>query len=204
MEAITRAYLEQVSTTRNREETLDFSGVSFAGLDLSALDLRDMKFSHADFRNANLKGTNFKRSDLSFVDISGADLLCANLEHADLTGIQFDDSTKYFKMRCPETGAFMAYKKCFNDRVVQLLIPGDAKRCSATNPACRCSKAKVLSIKSIDYQESFEEATSYVNEDFVYRVGQMSEVKDFNEDRWMDSTTGIHFFMTREEAVGYM
>ncbi|MEG1715213.1 MAG: DUF5758 domain-containing protein, partial [Lachnospiraceae bacterium] len=29
------------------------------------------------------------------------------------------------------------------------------------------------------------------------------EVKDFNQDRWMDSTTGIHFFMTREEAIAY-
>nr|WP_278247372.1 DUF5758 domain-containing protein [Clostridium botulinum] len=28
-------------------------------------------------------------------------------------------------------------------------------------------------------------------------------MKDFDEDRWMDSTTGIHFWMTREEAKNY-
>ena len=38
---------------------------------------------------------------------------------------------------------------------------------------------------------------------FVYRKGQWVEVKDFNEDRWMDSTTGIHFWMERKEALSY-
>jgi len=28
-------------------------------------------------------------------------------------------------------------------------------------------------------------------------------VLDFNEDRWQDSTTGIHFWLTREEALAY-
>ena len=95
------------------------------------------------------------------------------------------------------------YKKCVNDRVVQLLIPADAKRTSATLPSCRCSKAKVLSIKNFDETEEFEEAWSLVDENFVYRKGQWVEVKDFNEDRWMDSTTGIHFWMNRNEALGY-
>ncbi|MCW6088527.1 DUF5758 domain-containing protein [Clostridium sporogenes] len=28
-------------------------------------------------------------------------------------------------------------------------------------------------------------------------------MKDFDEDCWMDSTAGIHFWMTREEAKNY-
>ncbi len=74
---------------------------------------------------------------------------------------------------------------------------------SSTLPSCRCNKAKVLTIKSFDYKENYMEAWSLVDENFVYRVGEWVEVKDFDEDRWMDSTRGIHFWMTREEAKSY-
>ncbi len=136
-------------------------------------------------------------------NIEGANLYAAVLEYAKLDGIIFDEDTKWFHLHCPEKGAFLAYKKCFNDRLVQFLIPADAKRTSATLPSCRCNKAKVLTIKSFDYKESYMEAWSLVDENFVYHVGEWVEVKDFNEDRWMDSTTGIHFWMTREEAKNY-
>lgn len=204
MKNITKEILVDISMSRLKEETPDFSGVSFAGFDLTALDLRKMNFSRACFKGANLTGANLRGSDLSYADISGANMLGANLEYVNMTGIVFDEATQYFRMACPEKGEFVAYKKCFNDRIVQLLVPADAKRCCATNPACRCSKAKVLSIKSIDSRETYDEATSFVDEDFVYRTGHMVEVKDFNEDRWMDSTTGIHCWMTRESAIGYM
>ncbi len=111
--------------------------------------------------------------------------------------------TKWFRLHCPEKGAFLAYKKCVNDRMVQLLVPEDARRTSATMPSCRCDKAKVLTIKSFDFKEEFEEAWSLVDEDFVYRKGEWVQVDDFNEDRWQDSTTGIHFWLTREEAKAY-
>ena len=64
-------------------------------------------------------------------------------------------------------------------------------------------KSHVLTIKSFDYSEEYDEAWSLVDENFVYRRGQWVEVKDFNEDRWQDSTTGIHFWLTREEAKAY-
>ncbi|MEF9946107.1 MAG: pentapeptide repeat-containing protein [Lachnospiraceae bacterium] len=180
------------------------TAISFKEMDLTGRDLREMDLTGADFQGANLTGVNLRKSILKGANFKGANLLCTNLEYADLTDIIVDENTRHYRMNCPETGAFVGYKKCFNDRIVQLLIPADAKRCSATNPACRCSKAKVLSIKSIDSQESYEEATSFVDENFVYRVGNWVEVSNFNEDRWMDSTTGIHFWMTREGAIGYM
>ena len=79
----------------------------------------------------------------------------------------------------------------------------DAKRTSATGETCRCNKAKVLSIKSFDGKTSYKEAMSLVDPKFIYRVGQWMEVKNFNEDRWYDSTTGIHFWLTPEEAKAY-
>ena len=146
---------------------------------------------------------SFRGCDMRKCNIEGADLFGAVLEYARLDGIISDGDTKWFRLRCPEEGAFLGYKKCVNDRMVQLLIPADAKRTSATLPSCRCSKAKVLTIKSFDFTQNFDEAWSLVDEDFVYKKGEWAEVKDFNEDRWQDSTTGIHFWMTREEAEAY-
>ena len=39
--------------------------------------------------------------------------------------------------------------------------------------------------------------------EFNFKVGEMVEVKDFDENRWNECSTGIHFFLTREEAVKY-
>ena len=38
---------------------------------------------------------------------------------------------------------------------------------------------------------------------FKYTVGETVEVKDFDPDRWNECSTGIHFFMDRQEAVEY-
>lgn len=185
-----------------------FENVCFDDVDMSGTNIENTLFLECTFRRTNFRGANMKSAvlrddDLSGANIEGANLLCAVLEHANLEDIVYNDETQYFKLYCPETGAFLGYKKCFNDRLVQLLIPADAKRTSATRNSCRCNKAKVLTIKSFDYQEEFEEAWSLADENFVYRKGQWVEVKDFNEDRWMDSTTGIHFWLTREEAKAY-
>lgn len=186
----------------------DFKNVIFDGADLSGCILENTYFSQCTlkqtlFINVNLKAANLRFCDLSHANICGANLLCTVLEGANLEGIIFDENTKFFRLYCPEKGAFLGYKKCFNNRLVQLLIPQDGKRTSATANSCRCNKAKVLTIKSFDYKENFGEATSLVDENFIYRVGETLEIKDFNEDRWRDSTTGIHFWLTREEALKY-
>ena len=46
-------------------------------------------------------------------------------------------------------------------------------------------------------------ANSYVDENFIYREGQWAIPDKFTEDRWVESTHGIHFWMTREEAIKY-
>lgn len=185
-----------------------FERVCFDGADMSNSSIHnalflDCTFRATDFRGTDMQNAALRYADMTAADIRGADLFCAVLEYAKLDGVIADEDTKWFRMHCPETGAFLGYKKCFNDRLVQLLIPADAKRTSATRPSCRCSKAKVLTIKSFDYQEQFDEAWSLVDENFVYRKGQWVEVPDFDEHRWNDSTTGIHFWMTREEAKAY-
>ena len=192
---------------------IDFSLSSFFDVRLDGCNFQRCKFENAlldgnslagaDFRNASLKGCCMRSCDMTDCDLRGADLFSSVLEKAKKDGWKTDDETKWYKLHCPEEGAFVGYKKCIGDRIVQLLIPADAKRTSATLPTCRCSKAKVLCIKNFEETKEFEEAWSMVDENFVYRKGQWVEVLDFNEDRWMDSTTGIHFWMSRREAMGY-
>lgn len=194
-------------------ENIDFSLSSFQEVILNGADFHGSSVENAlfdgcsmygaDFRDARMVTASLRYCDMRCCDIRGADLFGAVLEFAKLDRIVSDENTKWFRLHCPEKGAFLAYKKCMNDRLVQLLVPADAKRTSATLPSCRCSRAKVLTIKSFDYQENFDEAWSLVDENFVYRRGEWIEVKDFNEDRWQDSTTGIHFWLTREEAMAY-
>ena len=38
---------------------------------------------------------------------------------------------------------------------------------------------------------------------FIYRIGDIIEVADFDTNRWNECASGIHFFITRQEAVNY-
>ena len=62
----------------------------------------------------------------------------------------------------------------------------------------------MLSITNLDGSESgLSEIESDYDGDFVYRVGETVEVPDFDDNRWNECAAGIHFFITRDEAVKY-
>ena len=107
-------------------------------------------------------------------------------------------------MNCPEKGSFIGFKKVSNNLIVELEITEDALRSSATGRKCRCSKAKVLSITNIDGTESnTNHAVSLRDPAFVYTVGKTVEVPDFDINRWNECAPGIHFFISRQEAVDF-
>ena len=149
---------------------------------------------------ANLYGADLRGADLHGANLYGADLYGANLRGAKIEERLIDI---FFPMCCPEYGAFIGFKKA-HDYIVKLLIPEDAKRSSAFGRKCRCSKALVLGIENADGSGSglLEIASSYDNK-FVYRVGESVEVPDFDEDRTHECAQGIHYFITRREAVEY-
>lgn len=139
----------------------------------------------------------------------GAYLRGAYLRGADLGGAYLSGAKNipFIPYACPDFGSFIGYKKCYNqigEVIVELEILSDARRCSATGRKCRCDKAKVLSIQNIDGTTAeISEARSKYDNEFVYRVGEIVEVKDFCEDRWKECSAGIHFFINRQEAVNY-
>ena len=192
-----RANLRGANLYRADLYRADLRGANLRDADLRDADLRDANLRGADLYDANLYG-----ADLCDANLCGADLRDANLCGADLRGVRHDERTAFYATQCPEKGAYIGYKKA-GGKIVELEIQEDAKRSSATTRKCRASKAKVLSITSIDGKEHFEEAKSNYDNSFVYEVGETVEVKDFDENRWNECSAGIHHFITRGEAERY-
>ena len=172
----------------------DLRCANLNGANLGCADLRD-----ADLRDVNLRDVNLGCVDLSGADLKGADLSGANLWDADLSCVK----NIFFPMACPEKGSFIAFKKagCY---IIELFIPSNAKRCSATSRKCRCSKAKVISITTLSGDKTnITEVHSNYDPNFIYKLGEYVEVKNFDDNRWNECSTGIYFFITRQEAVNY-
>ena len=133
-------------------------------------------------------------------DLSGADLRGAYLSDADLSGAK---EIPYLSLACPSDGAFIGWKKV-KGCLIQLFIPEDAKRCSATTQKCRCEFAKVLSIVRIENGEELQsiENTSHTPS-IVYKVGEIVKPDSFDEDRWNECSHGIHFFINKQDALNY-
>ena len=143
------------------------------------------------------------QNKLNEYDFYGADLRSANLSGANLLNVRYDECTGFFALVCPEEGSFIGYKKA-NGHIVKLRITEDALRSSATSRKCRCSKAEVLSITTLDGEDDgLTSIPSNYDSNFIYRVGTTVEVEDFETDRWDECAAGIHFFITRQEAVQY-
>ena len=192
---------------------LDLRGANLYGANLIRADLRVAYLIKADLREASLSGANLIGADLYEANLSGADLSGADLRGADLSGanLRLAKNIPSYACRlvCPEEGSFIGFKKArttapdFREAIVKLLITEDAKRSSATTRKCRCDKAKVISITSLDGKENFTTAYSYYDRFFQYTVGQTVIIDDFDEERWNECSTGVHFFITREEAIDY-
>ena len=183
---------------------VDLHGANLRGVDLRNADLRD-----ADLRGANLYGANLRGANLYGANLRGADLCGANLCDADLCGAKNVDSVQwsicsaFYPLQCPESGLFVGYKKA-SGHIVKLEICEDALRSSATSRKCRCSKARVLAIQNIDGSLSdHTKVASDYDPNFVYELGKIVSVDNFDTDRWNECAAGIHFFITRDEAVKY-
>ena len=178
-----------------RSADLSYASLSYA--DLSYADLIDTDLFHVDLSCTNLSNANLNKADLS-----GTNFNNANLKYTNLKDIRYNENTSFFALQCPEEGSFIGYKKV-NNKILKLLITEDSKRSSATTRKCRCSKAKVLSITNINNTKEYDKVISEYDNNFIYKVGEIIEVEDFDEDRWNECSTGIHFFITRYEAVNY-
>ena len=178
----------------------DLSGANLSGAYLSGADLSGADLRGADLRYANLSGADLSGANLSDANLIGADLRGANLSGADLLGTK---NIPFIPMACPDTGAFIGYKKA-SGYILKIEILQDARRSSSNSRKCRCDKAKVLEIQNL-YGDiaNVKEVKSDYDKNFIYRLGEIVEEPNFCEDRWNECAEGIHFFINRQEAVEY-
>ena len=181
----------------------NFQKAFFIRSNLESADFKGVNLKGAYFSGSNLGRADFQGANLQDADFEGANLFGADLKDTKLKNIKVDLRTIGYFLACPSEGAFTAFKKA-GGYIVVLEVPADAKRSSATTYKCRCDKAKVLRIENLDGSPAgVDSVASSFDENFIYKVGETVSVDDFDDDRWNDCSTGIHFFIDRAMAVLY-
>ena len=207
-----RAYLINTDLSQADLRGANLCGADLKDANLRGVDLRGAILCGADLKDADLYGADLRGANLCGADLRGANLMDAYLSEADLKYANLYGAKNNYPIACPEKGSFIGFKKAYvrdvmeraMECIVELEIPADALRSSATSRKCRCSKAKVLSITNLDGTAANALlAFSRIRPGFIYKIGEIVEVPDFNTDRWNECSTGIHFFITRQEAVDY-
>ena len=196
----------------------DLYEADLSGADLSGAHLSWANLSWANLLRTNLSGADLSRANLTEANLTGANLTGANLFEANLSGanlsganlskalnidtLSWDSNTAFYPLQCPETGTYTAYKKA-NNLIVELEIPYDALRSSATSRKCRASKARVISITDLAGRPAGDRVLSdyAYSPKIEYIVGQTIEIPNFDTNRWHECAPGIHHYITREEAV---
>lgn len=130
---------------------------------------------------------------------------CANLRGAYLIGAYLEGVNNFKELEelfisytsiCPE-GTLIGWKKCKDDIIVKLEIPAEAKRSNATGRKCRAEFAKVIEVIGAEIGISQHDNKT------EYRVGEIVRPDKWDDNRWEECSSGIHFFITRAEAKRY-
>ena len=200
----------------------DLRGAYLRHADLRGADLRHASLHGAYLRHASLHGAylmhaDLRDADLCDADLRGADLCDADLRYADLSDTDLCDAN-HVKLSIaktsilPDEGDIIGWKKAWTDNempptpvIVKLLIPADAQRSNATGRKCRASTARVLDLQDKQGNSLPPDITAYsgYDTDFTYKKGETVHVENFDTNRWNECAPGIHFFITRIEAVEY-
>jgi hypothetical protein len=202
-------------------------GADLSQAELARCDLRDANFQGANLREAFLTGADFRGARLAGANLGRIHAPGANFQGVDFTdtnlvGAYFDRTTntqgatpvKSLVDLPPVGESFVAWKsvrgfdaKDFHKRfVLKLLVPPEALRVSTGfSQKCRVSTVEVLAA----FSQSGTPYTgspgfrSYYHFDFLYGIGQVVTVANFDPDLLRECTYGIHVFNTQEEAASW-
>ena len=178
----------------------DLRGANLGDANLGDANLRGADLGGANLGGANLRGANLRGANLGGADLGGADLGGANLGDADLGDAK---NVPFFPTYLPE-GEFIAWKKLPNGLIAKLKILEDSKRSRAAGDKCRCDKCLVLEFQNVDGSISDEKTyTSHKYAVCTYTVGEVVKSDMWNNNRWIECSYGIHFFIDRQSAVDY-
>ncbi len=189
-----------------------------AGADLRGASLICTNLHNANLVNANLNGAKLTGANLGYANLANAELFTTDLSDVILSGANLTDTklicTKGALLEYREgkilTEDIIGYKKCYNNRrqgvIVTLSIPKGAIVFSINGNKCRTNKAKVIAIDNdtdrafSTYRKDYYSPSKYLS----YYVGDEITVYNFNCKYNVECGSGIHFFMTKEEAEFYI
>ena len=152
---------------------------------------------------ADLNGADLSSANLNGADLYGANLSSANLRGADLKDVKNATLVLAQTQITPQEGAFVGWKKLRGGEIARLVIPHDALRFNSYGSRkCRASKVFV--------HEMWKDGVTFTGKTFdkhagktVYATGTEVFPDKFDENKQVECSHGIHFFMTREEAEAY-
>ena len=176
----------------------NLSDAYLGGANLSDAYLSDANLSDAYLGGANLSGANLRDANLGGAYLGGANLGGANLSDAKNAELAIAQTRII-----PDAGPIIGWKKCRDERIVQLRIPAKAKRSHASGRKCRSDRARVLAIFNSDGTPATE-AVSLRDLNFRYVVGETVVPQvPFDDNPWNECASGIHWYITRLEAEAH-
>ena len=194
----------------------NLEGANFKDCDLSSTVFYHCNLVNADFTGANLEGCNFIECYFGTVPVlKGAENIRA---HKWISTYYHKNYLQFYnvsdiKMPLYTAGQELVVYKVLMTRndneehelvIAKLLISAEAKRIVFKDNKCRCEKAKVLDIYSIDKTRHFAYGFSCMyDKHFKYTVGEEVCADRFDEDTKLVCAHGIHFFLTEQEAIEY-
>jgi hypothetical protein len=186
----------------------DLPNADMSNANLSWANLSWANLYGARLTGARLTGANLSNADLTLADLTGANLTGAKLTRARLTGANLSKANLAgailpdFKIT-PDTGVFTGWKKVSGNVVLKLEIIGE-RNSSLVGRKCRTNQAKVVEAYNRDGSICTEkEFVSLHDPNFKYVVGETICEPEYNSDIRVECTTGIHFFVTCQEAEGF-
>ena len=173
----------------------NFTGSNLEGACFACADFDDATFINTRLCNANFDFANRTHwTDFANSDMTGLSTADVDFDPEKLKGVKGLSMPLF----CPDEGAFIAWKKCRDGKVVKLLIPENAERKGSTLYSCRASEAIVLDIFDRD-GNSVDEAISRSDKEFKYTKGATVVPKAPDPKRNGD-VSGIYFVLSRAQA----
>lgn len=178
----------------------------FKGTDFSEINVVSNVFTYCHFEECIFtESTLYVFNGCTFINCEFNGIFKASLFDCD-----FDTHVPYMPMTCPAEGDIIGWKVCHGQVystpcLVKLHIPDGAKRTSGFGSRkCRCERALVLDILYIDGTPAKETTVfSHYDKTFSYTKGKWVHSDYYDNDRRFVCSSGIHFFMERQEAINY-
>jgi uncharacterized protein YjbI with pentapeptide repeats len=213
------AYLELANLEKARLCGASLRAAKLYKTNLNQADFEEAYLCEANFYQANLQNANLKKICLKGADFCQANLQGANLEEADFQGTNLEranlQNAKLSKFQIPQRKSLIVYKKLRGSAIATLRIPSRAARTVSllsSSPEmraqgkfgkCRAERAFVVAIEDRE-GKPVRAGHSFYNFNLIYEVGkEVRPTQNYNSDIRIECTSGIHFFMTKEEAKDF-